>query len=267
MLDGFDVSAVFSVEELEQSLRSAKPSDTPLDCIILDHQAEATADGIARLLESLHSPVLKDTKLVHLYTPVTDTISSNPVFGNSTSGIIRMTKPPRKARILQALAELRKLPPETYADLRSTATSIVEEPPESQRTLFGNVLIAEDNPVAQKLLIKQLQRYDLNVIATSNGEEAIAEWERHDPGYFSLAMFDHHMPICDGVEAAKRLRSLEKRRKVSEFLPIVALSADCQESTKMLCLSAGMNLFLSKPLKKSDLASLLTTFGTSNNAR
>jgi len=143
MLDGFDVSAVYNVEELEQSLRSAKPSDTPLDCIILDHQAEATADGIARLLESLHSPVLKDTKLIHLYTPVTDTISSNPVFGNSTSGIIRMTKPPRKARILQALAKLRKLPPETYADLRSTATSTVEEPSESQRTLFGNVLIAE----------------------------------------------------------------------------------------------------------------------------
>ncbi|KAI0307475.1 histidine kinase [Multifurca ochricompacta] len=262
MLDGFDISAVFSVEELEGSLRAVETSDTPLDCIILDNQAEATADGIARLLESHHSPMLKHTKLIHLYTPVTDAISSHPVFGNSTSGVIRMTKPPRKARLLQALARLRKLPPDTYADLRSLATSTVEEPPESQRTLFGNVLIAEDNPVAQKLLVKQLQRYDLNVIATSNGEEAIAEWERHEPGYFSLAMFDHHMPICDGVEAAKRLRLLENRRKVSEFLPVIALSADCQESTKMLCLSAGMNSFLSKPLKKSDLALLLTTYGT-----
>ena len=82
------------------------------------------------------------------------------------------------------------------------------------------------------------------------------------------------MPICDGVEAAKRLRSLEKRRKVSELLPgrclvirsitiasdyyvneVVALSADCQDSTKMLCLSAGMNLFLTKPLKKSEFGS------------
>lgn len=263
MLDGFEVSAVSTVEKLESSLRLAKTSDTNLDCIILDHQAEATADGIVRLLESLHSPALRDTKLIHLYTPVTDSISSNPVFGNSTSGIIRMTKPPRKTRLLQALAKLKKLPLETYADLRSPVNLTVEEPPDSQRTLFGNVLIAEDNPVAQRLLMKQLQRYDLNVIATSNGEEAITEWERHEPGYFSLAMFDHHMPVCDGVEAAKRLRSLENRRKVPEFLPVVALSADCQESTKMLCLSAGMNSFLSKPLKKSDLASLLTTYGTS----
>lgn len=143
MLDGFDVSAVSTVEELEQTLHSAEPSDTPLDCVILDHQAEATADGIARLLGSIHSPVLKDTKLIHLYTPVTDAISANPVFANSTPDIIRMTKPPRKARLLQALAKLRNLPPETYADLRSTTTLAVEEPPESQRTLFGNVLIAE----------------------------------------------------------------------------------------------------------------------------
>ncbi|KAN0121467.1 histidine kinase [Russula decolorans] len=263
MLDGFDVSSVSTMEELEQCLRSAEPSDTPLDCIILDHQVEPVADGIARLLESLRSPVMLDTKLIHLYTPVTDAITGHLVFGNSTSGIIRMTKPPRKARLLQALAQLRKLPPETYAGLRSGTALTVEEAPESQRTLFGNVLIAEDNPVAQKLLVKQLQRLDLNVVATSNGEEAIAEWERHEAGYFSLAMFDHHMPVCDGVEAAKRLRSLENRRNVSECLPVVALSADCQESTKMLCLSAGMNLFLSKPLKKSDMASLLTTYGTS----
>jgi hypothetical protein len=143
MLDGFDVSTVLTLEELEQYLRSVKPSDTPLDCVILDHQTEAAADGVVRLLESFHSPVLKDTTLIQLYTPVTDTISSNPMSGNGTFVIVRMTKPPRKARLLQALAKLRKLPPETYADLRSSVALTVEELPESQRTLFGNVLIAE----------------------------------------------------------------------------------------------------------------------------
>ena len=96
-----------------------------------------------------------------------------------------------------------------------------------------------DNPVAQKLLMKQLERYDLNVVATSNGEEALAEWERHESGYFSAALFDHRkcsmtftrfirnisrlipidMPICDGVEACKRLRVLEGKRRVSVLLP------------------------------------------------
>lgn len=78
------------------------------------------------------------------------------------------------------------------------------------------------------------------------------------------------MPICDGVEAAKRLRALESKRKTSTILPsascennsflslytkltllVVALSADCQDTTKQLCLSAGMNAFFSKPLRKS----------------
>jgi len=63
----------------------------------------------------------------------------------------------------------------------------------------------------------------------------ILEWEKHEPGYYSLALFDHReykyighllfsiitsdMPICDGVEAAKRLRLLENKRKTSVYLP------------------------------------------------
>ena len=102
------------------------------------------------------------------------------------------------------------------------------------------------------------------------------------------------MPICDGVEATKRLRNLEAKRKAHVILPsmtlsksisfdhqiislVVALSADCQDSTKQLCLSAGMNAFFSKPLRKSkqmyfmhdhiliiwggDLISLMSMFG------
>jgi len=124
------------------------------------------------------------------------------------------------------------------------------------------VLIAEDNLVARQLLIKQLERYQLNVTATENGNEAVEAWSAHEPGYFSVALFDHHMPICDGVEAAKRLRLLETKRKSPIQLPICALSADAQESTKKLCLSAGMNAFFSKPLKKPDMLMLLSSFGS-----
>jgi CheY-like chemotaxis protein len=79
------------------------------------------------------------------------------------------------------------------------------------------------------------------------------------------------MPICDGVEAARRIRALEIQRKIKVSLPsksklyrifdltqrqkVVALSADAQESTKQLCLSTGFNAFFSKPLKKSECLS------------
>lgn len=125
-------------------------------------------------------------------------------------------------------------------------------------SLFHWAYVQLDNPIAQNLLIKQLQRHHLEVVATSNGEEAIAgmfhvivvviaffkglsiEWEAHEPGFFSVALFDHRksssnlfctrisklktpyisdMPICDGVEAAKRLRHLERKNNVSVILP------------------------------------------------
>ncbi len=76
-----------------------------------------------------------------------------------------------------------------------------------------------DNPIAQQLLVKQLQRYQLNVTATSNGNEAISgriklllslillselftEWESRDPGYFTVALFDHRKWSCLRSSAA-----------------------------------------------------------------
>ena len=133
----------------------------------------------------------------------------------------------------------------------------------------------------------------LQVEVTTNGAEAIAAWEKYGPGYFHAAMFDHRMingyltvfvanslgfldmPICDGVEASKRIRALEAERGNGVRLPselvvvshgadahvlrsvVIALSADCQESTKQLCLNSGMDAFLSKPANKIELFNML----------
>ncbi|RDX43976.1 histidine kinase [Lentinus brumalis] len=266
MLSGFEVIPVSSVNEAEDLLRNADFVSQPLDFVLLDDQSETRADDFSRSLRSLPYHSLKDTKVIHLFTPTTDNLAGAPMLRNdkeSPQGIVRMTKPPRQMKLLQMLASLKNILDQVTTKPMISASELREEEALAQRTLFGNVLVAEDNPVAQKLLVKQLERYNLNVIATSNGEEALAEWERREPGYFSVALFDHHMPICDGVEACKRLRVLEGKRKVPVLLPIVALSADCQESTKQLCLSSGMNGFLSKPLKRNDLLTLLGMFGPS----
>ncbi|KAI3615522.1 histidine kinase [Moniliophthora roreri] len=239
MFNGFHLSLVPSKEDAEAYIRNLTDPNPPLDFVILDDQSESHADQLAEFLHSLNLPALHETKVVHLYTPTTK-LSGRAIFGTSTAGVVKMTKPPRKAKMLQTLAGLKNLPNTLSAAPVTDVTRAMDE--------FN-------------LLVKQLERYQLNVVATSNGNEALAEWEAHEPGYFSVALFDHHMPICDGVEAAKRLRVMEKKRKASVLLPIVALSADCQESTKQLCLSAGMNAFFSKPLKKNDLMSLLSMFG------
>jgi len=265
MLSGFSVQTTSSIQEAEEYLRCTASSDPPLDFVILDDQSEARVDEFTRILHSLPQESLKETKVIHLFTPTTDNLAGTPMLmgTDSGAGILRVTKPPRQARLLQTLANLKNLPSQMSSAPIMSTTAQREEEALARRTLYGNVLVAEDNPVAQKLIIAQLQRYQLNVVATSNGEEAISEWEKHEAGYFSVALFDHHMPICDGVEACKRVRVLENKRRAKVALPIVALSADCQESTKQLCLSAGMNAFFSKPLKKGDLLKLLSTFGES----
>ncbi|KAG5723159.1 Peroxide stress-activated histidine kinase mak2 [Termitomyces sp. T112] len=262
MLRDFHVECVSSAQEAKSKLGDYQNFSIILDFFIIDEQSEDRLTEILQYIHKMQTRAFQDTKIIHLYTPTTSD-SGQLIFGTSSiPGVVKMTKPPRTARILHTLAEIKHVP--NSLSLTTTVGSrAIEDLATTQRTLYGNVLIAEDNPIGQQLLIKQLERLNLCVTATGNGEEAIAAWEAHEPGYFSVALFDHHMPICDGVEATKRLRHLESMRKCEMCLPIVALSADCQESTKQLCLSAGMNAFFSKPLKKGDLTALLSMFGQS----
>ncbi|KAL0950689.1 hypothetical protein HGRIS_007467 [Hohenbuehelia grisea] len=259
MFPGFHVTAVGSVDDAEVKIRGIGNPDPPVDFVIIDDQSETRVDGFARLMASLNRKALQGTKIIHLYTPTTS-LAGQAVLSNNSSGVHTMTKPPRRQRMLQTLANLKDTSGNAMQGVQASAKP-ADNAAAAPRTLFGNVLIAEDNPIAQNLLVKQLQRCDLTVFPTSNGEEALTEWEAHEPGFFSVALFDHHMPVCDGVEAAKRLRIMESKRQTPVMLPIVALSADCQESTKQLCLSAGMNYFFSKPLRRGDLTSLLSMFG------
>ncbi|KAI0090021.1 histidine kinase [Irpex rosettiformis] len=172
MLSGFFVSSVSSIDEAREHLRTASTIHPPLDFILLDEQSETKADELARFLHSLPLDPLKDTKLLHLYTPTTDSVTGHSIFNSNTPGVIRMTKPPRRARLLQMLSLL-KNPAQAQIPVVGLSAHADEQIALERRTLFGNILIAEDNPVAQKLLIKQLERFDLQVTATSNGEEAL----------------------------------------------------------------------------------------------
>lgn len=68
------------------------------------------------------------------------------------------------------------------------------------------------------------------------------------------------MPLRDGPSAAARIRHLEAKRGVLSRVPIVGLSADCQQSARLLSISSGMNEYLNKPLRGGELVSLLRTY-------
>jgi len=143
MLAGFSVISVSAMKDIHEYLRSYPNHSPVLDFIILDDQSETRVDDLARSLHALSTMPFKNTKIIHLYTP---TISSSglAIFANSTiPGVAKMTKPPRLARLLQTLADLNNLPHPMVSHQPSEVRKAIEDLANAQRTLYGNVLIAE----------------------------------------------------------------------------------------------------------------------------
>ena len=105
------------------------------------------------------------------------------------------------------------------------------------------VLVAEDNAINQKIVRIMLQKAGCVVLAVDDGNQAV---EAVQTGQFDLVLMDLHMPQLDGLEATRQIRALES--KVRE-VPIIALTASAFTDDRDRCLSAGMNDFITKPIK------------------
>jgi len=143
MLQGFSTHQLSAFQEMENFLRNYPRNADVLDFVILDSQDEKQGDDLAGYLRSKGSLAFRDTKVIHLYTPTTN---SGQVFAtNKMPNIVRMTKPPRQAKLLQTLAGLKNIQI-SISIPTSEITKAKESLAAAQRTLFGNVLIAEGMP-------------------------------------------------------------------------------------------------------------------------
>lgn len=145
MLNGFFVTTLSSIQEVEEYLRHVNTVNLRLDFIILDEQSESRADELVHFIRTLPHLPHDDLNIVHLFTPTTDGLSGVPSLKESpsaTSGILRLTKPPRQARLLHAMARMKNLPDEAPS-ARPTDAALNDKDLLAQRRLYGNVLIAE----------------------------------------------------------------------------------------------------------------------------
>ena len=120
-----------------------------------------------------------------------------------------------------------------------------------------NVLLVEDNPVNQKVALRFLERLGYRADAVANGIEAINAIGAH---HYQLVFMDLQMPEMDGFEATRHIRrNLPAHRQPC----IIALTANALQSDRDLCLSSGMNDFITKPIKLSEItATIRRHFGT-----
>jgi PAS domain S-box-containing protein len=126
-----------------------------------------------------------------------------------------------------------------------------------QQTL--HLLLAEDNLINQRLALALLEKRGHRVVVANNGQEAFDAVEN---GAFDLVLMDIQMPVMDGVEATQRIRERE-RVLGARHLPIVAMTANAMQGDRERFLAAGMDGYVSKPVKSDELfTEIAAVFGT-----
>jgi PAS domain S-box-containing protein len=115
----------------------------------------------------------------------------------------------------------------------------------------GRVLVAEDNPVNQRVAKLQVQRLGFDVDVVENGEAALIALERQA---YSMVLMDCQMPRMDGYEATRELR---RRQNGGRHVPVVAMTANAFAADREACLQAGMDDYLSKPVELRALEEVL----------
>jgi len=121
----------------------------------------------------------------------------------------------------------------------------------------SRILLAEDNRVNQRLVERILDKEGYNVTAVANGREALEALRqaalKNEP--FDLVLMDVQMPLMDGIEATKAIREAEALTKT--HIPIVALTAHAMKGDRDRCVAAGMDCYISKPIRAADLLKMV----------
>jgi PAS domain S-box-containing protein len=163
-----------------------------------------------------------------------------------------LTKPIKQADLWRAIFRA--------MDSQALPDSIeFHEPATSVRIPPRRILLAEDNPMNQKLAIRLLEKQGHTVVVANNGNEALeflfgGKNESTDPasGFkFDLVLMDVQMPGMDGWEATRIIR--EREQSTNQRIPIIAMTAYAMKGDRERCLAVGMDGYLSKPIRPEDL--------------
>ena len=117
------------------------------------------------------------------------------------------------------------------------------------------VLIAEDSSVIQNLTRKILEQQDFDIDSAKNGKEVIDKIQNDD---FDIVLMDINMPIIDGMECSRQIRTMEDRKK--SHIPIVAITGNARNYTMDEFKAAGINEYLQKPLDFDKLVTLVLKY-------
>ena len=167
-----------------------------------------------------------------------------------------LTKPIRQAQLVDCLV--------TMLDRGGASPSAGGPAPatENPRQSGARILIVDDNAVNRAVIVGMLEVYECVTVEAGNGREAVTAVS---DGSFDLVFMDCQMPVLDGFEATAEIRRLE-RLEGHRRVPIVALTASALKGERERCLAAGMDDYLSKPVRQSELGDSVRRWVSTSSA-
>lgn len=228
---GLAVQAVGSAAEALAVLRGGSSFDLILlDMLMPDTDSTALAREIQQLRSAARPPLL-----------LLSAIGQKMPEGIDAIAVKRPVKP---AALFEALT--------CALGLAKPATSVTVSTAAALPAQDTKLLLAEDNAVNQKVAVSLLKALGYQADVVKNGIEVLAAVERQA---YDIILLDMQMPEMDGLEAARRLVAARPDGKDRPWM--IALTANAMQGDREQCLTAGMDDYLTKPIKKSDLAAAL----------
>jgi signal transduction histidine kinase/CheY-like chemotaxis protein/HPt (histidine-containing phosphotransfer) domain-containing protein len=235
-------TAVASGPAALTALEQAQQAGTPFPLILLDaHMPEC--DGFTLAAQILQRPGLAGVTIMML---TSDGWRGDAARCRELGIAAYLTKPITQAELWEALRMVLR-PPTAAAPAPLVTRHTLRE---RRRPL--HILLAEDNPVNQRLAVRLLEKQGHTVVVAGDGQAAVAAVAQQR---FDVVLMDVQMPVLDGLEATAALRAQEQT--TGTHLPILALTAHAMQSDAERCLAAGMDGYLAKPIKPAALLAAL----------
>ena len=240
-------SAPSALKALREFVASGQRCDLLLTDMMMPDMTGTELVSAVRADDTLKNmPVIIMTSIGHTYE--LGTMKKMP-------GVRVLVKPVKQSQLLDTILLVLETH-ESAAALPQPYGATVEPLPSGVKT--ARILLVEDNPVNQKVTLRQLVKLGyVNTDAVANGIEAVAALQRLP---YDLVLMDCQMPEMDGYEAVRRIRKTEEGAS-GAHTPVIAMTANALEGDREKCLAAGMDDYIAKPVRIEQLSSMLGKWG------
>jgi two-component system sensor histidine kinase/response regulator len=255
---GLRPAAAAGAAEALSSLEHAAAAGEPFALVLLDAMMP-DVDGFTLAERIRTHPTLSDTALVML--------SSAGRGGNAAHcralNVTYLHKPVKPSELLRAIKRAIQMSCErspSSSSARNSLAKLIPDLPAEPSALISRhpplrVLLAEDNLVNQRLALRLLEKQGHTVTVAPDGQAALDAFDRER---FDLVLMDVQMPVLNGLETTERLR--QREQGTGRRVPVLALTAHAMQGDRERCLAAGMDAYVTKPLRFEELLAAIARF-------